>query len=217
MSQSTSKNTKLVIIVVLAIAVIVAVEMYFGFLQHKEVANNVKINGVYLAQANDVQAFHLTDSDGKPFNKKNLQGHWTLVFFGFTNCGMVCPTTMAALADMQKILEKKLPADQLPQVVMVSVDPDRDSVKRMKEYVTAFNPHFIGARGSIAETIELEKQLHIVAAKMEADGHGYTINHSTEILLFNPHGKLQAYFSSPHQPEVMAKDYELIVKTAKSG
>lgn len=213
---NSGKHKKLISIIVLVLAIVVSVEMYFGFLQRHEVANNVKIDGVFLAQTRAINDFHLTASNGKPFTKENLNGHWTMMFFGFTNCGMVCPTTMAALNDMYKQLEKDLPANQLPQVVMVSVDPDRDSLARMKSYVTSFNPNFIGTRADIGETVALEKQLHIAAAKMQVDGQGknqYTINHSAEILLFNPKGQLQAYLSYPHQADQMVKDYKLITKT----
>lgn len=210
------KHAKLIVTLVSIMAVIVVVELYFGFLQHREVANNVKIDGVFLAQTQPIQDFHLVDNHGKPFNKKNLEGHWTLMFFGFTNCPMVCPTTMAALSDMYKQLAQELPAPQMPTVVMVSVDPDRDTRKRMNEYVTAFNPAFIGARANMNETLLLEKQLHIAAAKMEVEGQGknqYTINHSTDILLFNPQGQLQAYLAFPHKAAQMANDYKLILKS----
>ncbi len=217
MSQAASgKHSKLMLIIIIVIALVVSVELYFGFLQRREVANNVKIDGVFLAQTREIKDFNLMGSNGKPFTKANLSGHWTMLFFGFTNCGMVCPTTMAALGDMYKQLEKELPADQMPQIVMISVDPDRDSVNRMKDYVSSFNPHFIGARANINETVALEKQLHIAAAKMQADGQGknqYTINHSAEVLLVNPKGQLQAYLSYPHEAQQMAKDYKLIIKT----
>ena len=216
-TETPKKNKKITFIVILIVAIVAAIEIYFGFLQHHEVANNVKIDGVYLAQTKEIANFKLMDTRNKSFTKANLQGHWTLMFFGFTNCGMVCPTTMAALAGMYKGLEKELSADQLPQVVMVSVDPDRDTTSRLKEYVSSFNPSFIGVRAEISETIALEKQLHIAAAKLQVDGQGknqYTINHSAEILMFNPKGQVQAYLSFPHKAEQLMKDYKLIVKTA---
>lgn len=216
-NQVKSRKNKIVVSIILTVVVLIAaIEIYFGFLQNHEVANNVKIDGVFLAQTKEMDDFHLTASNGKPFTKESLKGHWTMMFFGFTNCGMVCPTTMAALNDMYKKLEKDLPKEQMPQVVMVSVDPDRDSLQKMKEYVTTFNPNFLGARAEITETVALEKQLHIAAAKMQVDGQGkneYTINHSAEVLLFNPKGQLQAYLSYPHQAEQMAKDYKLIIQS----
>ena len=124
---------------------------------------------------------------------------------------------MADFESRELDLEKDLPQDQLPQVVLVSVDPERDTTQRINEYVKAFNPHFIGARGDMAATTALEKQLHIISVKMLADGQGknhYTINHSAEIMLFNPSAKLQAFLSYPHQAEQMANDYKLIIGNA---
>ncbi|EKD72602.1 MAG: hypothetical protein ACD_45C00630G0008 [uncultured bacterium] len=206
---------KLIWIVLLSIAIIAGIEIFFEALQHNAKTHDVKIDGTYLNEAKNVNQFELSATTGKIFNQENLQGHWTLMFFGFTNCGMVCPTTMAALSGMYKMLQKELPEDKLPQVVMVSVDPSRDSLTRMKEYVTAFDPHFMGARADIAKTVALEKQFYIVAAKIQADGQNknqYTMNHSAEILLFNPAGRLQAYLDYPPSKEQLAKDYQLIVK-----
>lgn len=176
-------------------------------------AKQIKIDGFYLPKSQLIKDFHLTDNHGKSFDKNNLLGHWTLMFFGFTNCGMICPSTMSALNGMYQQLEKQLPAQQLPQVVMVSVDPERDTVTRMNSYINAFNKHFIGVRGDSSETIALQKQLHIVAEKMQVEGQGkdhYTINHTAEIMVINPKGELQAYFSYPHEAEQMVRDFKLI-------
>lgn len=193
--------------------------IYFGMIRPSLQPKEIQIDGTYLSASTPINDFKLTDNHGNPFTHENLIGHWTMLFFGFTNCGMVCPTTMASLSTMYKTLQAELPDQKLPQIVFISVDPDRDSVSRVNEYVTAFNPHFMGARGEITDTVALEKQLHIVAAKIQVDGMGkdnYTINHSAEILLVNPQGKLQAYFSFPHAPDQMVKDYKLIINHAIS-
>jgi protein SCO1/2 len=178
----------------------------------------VRVDGFYLAPAKEINDFQLTDTSQSPYTKQNLQGHWTMMFFGFTNCGMVCPLTMTALKQMYASLEKDLPAAQLPDIVMVSVDPERDSLERMKEYVTEFNPRFRGARAEMPEIEALEKQLHLVSIKMKADGQGanhYTINHSAEIMVFNPDGKLQAFLAYPHTAAQMATDYKTILRNAE--
>src|SRR5690606_19725195 len=98
--------------------------------------------------------------------------------------------------------------------VLVTVDPERDTVARMNEYVTAFNPNFVGVRGDQAKIDQFTQQLHITAMKMQADGEGanhYMINHSAEILLINPEGKIQAYFSYPHEAKQMSSDYKAIL------
>lgn len=211
------RNRNIITFIIFDIILIAAVILYFGVI--RQTPHPVKIEGIYLSHPQTISNFQLTDNKGKPFTKDNLKGHWNMVFFGFTNCGMVCPVTMAALNKMIHTLEKTLPANQLPQIVFISVDPERDTVQKMNDYVNSFNSHFIGLRGDMTETVRLEKELHIVAQKMQADGKGknhYMINHSAEILLFNPNAELQAYFSYPHQPEQMVKDYQLVLEASQT-
>lgn len=206
-------NKKKRVIIFLIIILMVVGLIYLGKTKTHSV-KNIKIDGVMLPAAKSIAPFQLTDQNGKIFNQDNLKGKWTFMFFGFTNCGYVCPTTLAELNKMYKVLQKDLPKEQLPQIVLVSVDPERDTVARMKQYVRAFNENFIGLRADPTETIALEKQLHISAVKMHAEGEPvdhYMVNHSAEILVFNPDGKLQAYFSYPHQSEQMITDYKLIL------
>lgn len=205
-------HKKLISIILLVMGSLLALVIYFEvIIPHQRATVPVKINGTLLPKAAEINHFTLTDNHGRPFTQENLKGHWTFLFFGFTNCDYVCPTTLTTLNKMYRTLQEQLPDNKLPQVVLVSVDPERDSVERMNSYVTAFNKQFIGVRAEIAETIALEKQFHIAAAKMEADGGGknhYTINHTAEILLVNPDGKLQAFLSYPHKVEQLVNDYK---------
>jgi protein SCO1/2 len=211
---SRNKKNRNLFVALLVITLIISGSFLCFSTNKPPVLAKLTIDGVYLPEAQEITDFKLTDHNGKPFGKDNLKGSWSFVFFGFSNCGMVCPTTMAALNKMYIALDKTLPKNQLPRIIMISVDPDRDSVTRMKEYVKSFNPNFIGLRGKIEDTNALEKQLHIVAARLETETDSkehYTINHSAEILIFNPQGNLQAYFSFPHQAEQMVTDYKQII------
>jgi len=214
MKKSCNKTMGLFLI---TMVVVVGLVLYFGIFQtgnKSQTAQTIKIDGIYLPTPKEINDFTLADTQGNTFTKANLKGHWTLMFFGFTNCALVCPTTMAAVNKMYQALQSELPADKMPKIVMVSVDPDRDTVARMKSYVTSFNPNFLGARAGIKEITALEKQLNIVAVKIQTDGKGknhYTIDHSAEILVFNPNGQLQAYLSYPHKAEQMVQDYKLML------
>lgn len=214
--QCCKKNLKLIFIILAVIGLVAAIEIYFDlFRPSAKQPQKIKVDGIYLTTTHDIKPFTLQATNGQAFTQDDLKGHWTFVFFGFTNCGMVCPTSLAALNDMYKMLGKELPAEQLPQIVMISVDPDRDTIERMKDYLASFNPHFLGARADIKETVALENQLHIAAAKITADGQGtqqYTINHTAEILVFNPKGQVQAYLSYPHVAKQMAEDYQQMMK-----
>jgi protein SCO1/2 len=210
--EQKARNRKWLIMLVIDVLIIAGLVMYFGVLHHRKA--DIKIDGFYLPTAVDVVPFHFTDNHAKKFTNENLKGHWSLLFFGFTNCGFVCPTTLTELNKMYLQLQKDLPENLLPQIVFISVDPERDTVKRLNSYVTAFNPHFIGVRGSEEATEKLESALHIVAAKMQSSRKGknnYTIDHTAEILVVNPKGQLQAYLSYPHKAEQLVKDYKLII------
>jgi len=204
-------------IILILITAVVGASVYFGVMLPKERAYKAaqnKITGILLPTPKEIKSFKFTDNQGRSFTKKNLEGKWTMMFFGFTNCGLVCPTSLASLNEMYKILQAELQPNQLPQVVFVSVDPERDTVKRLNDYVKAFNPHFTGARGSDSETAALTQQLHIAAAKMQVKGgkkDNYFINHSAEILVINPNAQVVAYLTYPHKPESLVKDYKILL------
>ena len=137
-----------------------------------------------------------------------------MVFFGFTHCGYMCPTTMAELGKTYRLLAEK-GVSPLPQVVMISVDPDRDSLVKLGHYVKAFDPHFYGARGSEASIKSMSSEMGIaylkVADKDAKNTNNYDIEHTGSVMLFNPKGELAAFFTSPHQADLLAKDYTLLV------
>lgn len=209
------KNRKSSIIILFCILFIGSVIFYFYILRPEQqyyYAHYVKIHGVYLLKPIEIKDFLLRDTQGKGFTKENLKGHWTMMYFGFTHCDMVCPATMGKLNKMYMILQKTIAKKDLPQVVFISIDPERDSLKKIYDYVSAFNSHFIGIKGSMESTIAIERDLHIVTSEQtNAQDNNYTLNHSAEILLVNPSAEIQAYFSYPQQPDYMAKDYQSIL------
>ena len=174
----------------------------------------LKIDGTVLDTPRVIAPFTLTDMNGQAFTLNNFKHRWSLVFFGFTNCGFVCPTSMAGLNKMYQALAQQLPQDLLPQVVMISVDPRRDTVARMKEYVTSYNPHFIGARAEKPAVDALAHQMSAVytqTASTDGNPNHYTINHSAEVMLVDPQAQLRAFFSYPHNGPTMAHDYQSII------
>lgn len=177
----------------------------------------LKIDGVVLKKPRVISEFELTDDSSHAFTRHQLDGHWSLVFFGFSHCGYVCPTTLSAMNKMYAQLQAKLPANLLPEVIMISVDPERDSVERMHEYVHSFNPHFIGLRGSLQQTHILAQEMSVVFSKVKSQSqNNYMVNHSAEVMLLDPNGNLRAFFSYPHEPAQMVRDYTAIVHAAIS-
>ncbi len=165
-----------------------------------------------LHPARDLPEFELLDHHGKALTKSSLRGHWTYLFFGYTHCPDVCPTTLAALAGMDKLMAGKVaPADR-PEVLFVSVDPARDTPETLARYVPYFNPRFVGATGSPAQLRTLAKPLGIDFSKAPAaSADDYAVDHGSSLLLINPRARLQAVSSPPHRAATLFKDYRKII------
>ena len=151
----------------------------------------------------------LVDQNSQPFDVARLRGRWSFVFFGFTSCPDVCPVTMTALAATSKQLAT-LPEQLRPQVVMISVDPERDTPERLADYVKAFDPSFVGATGTKEEIDEFALRMGVAAAKRPIEGGSYSVDHTTSLFLVDPDGALRALFSAPHVPQQIADDYRRI-------
>lgn len=157
-------------------------------------------------------AFTLTDHTGAPFGPQRLQGGWHILFFGFTHCPDVCPSTLSALTSARRQLAD-LPAVQQPGVVLVSVDPQRDTVERLAEYVAFFDPDFVGVTGDAAVLDALTRQLGVAVVVGEPDVAGnYTIDHTGTLFLVDPQGRVAAIFGMPHTPDGIAQDYRRVLE-----
>ncbi len=155
--------------------------------------------------------FTLTGGDGKPFARTDLIGRWTLMFFGFTNCPDVCPTTLAVLKDVDRRLGDVPAWRDQGQVVFVSVDPERDTPARIDDYVKHFDPRFRAATGPDEALQPLTRSLGILHAKVDGGGpSGYSIDHTASILLLDPRARLVGVFSLPHDAADIAERYTRI-------
>jgi len=154
--------------------------------------------------------FSLVDHNGRPFGPGELHGSWTFMFFGFTHCPDICPTTLQSLAAAtNKMMD--LPEAQRPSVVMVSIDPVRDTVDALAAYVPYFNPEFVGVTGDMNEIQSLTQAIGVAYAYTPGpDSGGYAVEHTASIFLLDPDGKLVAVFGTPHTVDVLVKDYRII-------
>lgn len=142
----------------------------------------------------------LVDQNGKPFTKQFFLGKWTLVFFGFTYCPDICPTTLGTLSKFYSELQKTGEADQV-QVVMVSVDPARDTPDKLREYTTYFNPAFTGVTGEYIELVKFAGDLNAGFTKVPIEGgSNYLMEHSGNITVINPRGDYHGFFKPPFDP-----------------
>ena len=164
-------------------------------------------NTMALVPPKPVQPFQLIDHHNNPFTLDSLKQKWTLMFFGYTHCPDVCPTTMQVLADVDKRLAKnEAELHKDTRVVFVSVDPKRDNTEQLAKYVPYFNRSFLGVTGSADQIEQLTKQLGIMYLQVK-QGEGYLVDHSASILLFGPDAKLHGIFSAPHTTDRLLQDY----------
>ncbi len=154
--------------------------------------------------------FQLVDHEGRPFDRERLRGRWNFLFFGFTHCPDVCPTTLATLAAVRGGLHD-LPASDRPGVVLVSVDPARDTPEALARYVLHFDPEFDGVTGEAAAIAALTRELGVavVVGAPGADGE-YTVDHTAALFLIDPDGAWTAVFGTPHATDTIARDFRSI-------
>ncbi|WP_461483289.1 SCO family protein [Porticoccus sp.] len=141
--------------------------------------------------------FQLTDHHGQPFTQENLKGKWTLIFFGFTHCPDICPTTMAAAARMYAALDED--ERENLQVLLISLDPERDTPEQLAKYVPYFNSDFIGVSGNQHVLLKLATELNVAFSKVDLDNGDYTIDHSGNLVLINPYGHYHGFMKPPFE------------------
>lgn len=153
--------------------------------------------------------FSLTDHTGAGFTLERLRGRWTFVFFGYTHCPDICPTTMSTLNTVARALEAGPDGAASPQYVFVSIDPERDTPEQLGKFVPYFNPSFLGVTGDPAAINALTRQLSVLYLKVEPDRpDGYLMDHSAAILLLDPEARFHALMSPPFDPAGMAQDFQ---------
>jgi protein SCO1/2 len=156
--------------------------------------------------------FALVDHTGKPRTLADYKGKAVVVFFGYTQCPDVCPTTLSTLAEAMKVLGPD--ADRV-QVLFVTVDPDRDTQPLLAEYVPAFDKRFVGLRGDAAATEKVAKEFKVIYQKQPGPTPDtYTVDHSAGVFVFDPQGRLRVYMSHGQSPQVFAHDLRELLRTA---
>lgn len=152
---------------------------------------------------------HLTDHTGKPRSLDDFKGKVVALFFGYTHCPDVCPTTLNDMKQSKKLLGAK--AEEL-QVLFVTLDPERDTQAILAQFVPAFDPSFVGLYGTKEQTATVLKDFKIFAAKVENKGRsGYTIDHSAGLYVFDKTGKIRLYVDYGTKPEMIASDIQKLL------
>lgn len=141
--------------------------------------------------------FSLLDQTGAAVTADTFRGQWNLVFFGYTNCPDICPTTLQTLANAKRELAAT-GVDTLPRIVLVSVDPERDTPELLGQYVDYFGDDNLAVTGQLEEVTKLTSALGIYFGKAPTEDGNYGVDHSAAVLVIDPKGEFMALFSAPH-------------------
>ena len=170
------------------------------------------IDGYVLATPRDLPAVELVDEHGEPFRPHDFVGRWSFLYFGYTYCPDVCPLTLVELAKVKR----ELAADGLSEpsaFYFVSVDPERDTPARLREYVAYFDPDLRGLTGSPAALAALAQATDtIFDVPDDSAGDNYLVSHSSNVVLLDPNGRVHAVFAAPRDPPRLAADFTKIAE-----
>jgi len=199
----------LLIGVVAIVAFAVGVFAARGMLDHAPVTPAPERATLY-PQPRTVDVAGLIGEDGVPLAADFFRQGWTLVFFGFTRCPDICPTTLATLSKTRSALEG-LPLAEQPRVLLISVDPEHDRPDALAAYVHFYDPRFRGATGESPAIAAVAARFGVPYAKVALDGEGrYTVDHGAGVFIVAPDG-IVAYSGAPHDSAVLARDYRLVL------
>ena len=158
----------------------------------------------------DIIEFELKDQGDQLYSKNDLKNQWTILFFGYTNCPDVCPTTIFKLGQIKQQISKELPNVNL-QILFITLDPERDSTERLKEYLGFFDPSMTGLTGEITKIVELTSNLSVFFQRINKED-GYDFNHTASIFLMNPNAQLKASFSPASSIDMLNQDIQTVIK-----
>ncbi|OGT37127.1 MAG: hypothetical protein A3F12_05355 [Gammaproteobacteria bacterium RIFCSPHIGHO2_12_FULL_38_14] len=203
--MKTLSNKKIILLT--AFFSITMVGLLFVFhLQQAPVKTSLSNDaGTIFPSARDVQSFKLIDGTHQAFSNQQFTNHWTLLFFGYTHCGNVCPMTLSLLNRAYQQLQQKYP---LLQVVFISLDPERDTPAALLKYTQSFNPRFIGVTGKLQDIRKLQSQFGIFATQ----DMNNEIVHTSSVLLINPQGQWAGLFKSGLNANELADAFKEAVR-----
>lgn len=165
---------------------------------------------ILLPQSRELPELTLTNVDGQPQALSSLKGKWTLVFFGYTFCPDICPTTLAQLRQ----LNSQLPAETRSQlqILMVSLDPHRDTPEKLKQYLGFFDPAYLGLTGPLADIQKLANAVSIPFIPGDTSKENYTVDHSGNLVLLGPDGRQRGFIRAPLKNEKLKVQLPQVIK-----
>ena len=196
-------------VIIIILATVAGILSARFFLQRTVVQD--ELSATRFPVAREVQPFELVDHNNVVFDNAALEQHWSFLFFGYTYCPDVCPTTLSVLNSIAQRLQD---VDADIRFVMVTVDPERDTPERLAEYVTYFNGDFLGVTGTDQGLEQLTRQLGILYERVQPEpgSEAYLMDHTAAVFLFDPDGRYHAVFSPPLSVETIAGDFRKMLQ-----
>jgi protein SCO1/2 len=206
--QSGFKRT-LIAIIVAALAMAAGIWAARAVLEHNSVQD--ELDATRFPQAREIASFSLIDHNNAVFDNSVLKDRWSFIFFGYTHCPDVCPTTLSVL---NSVAQKLGDLDEDIRFVFLSVDPERDTPEQLAQFVSYFNSDFIGVTGTPEGIEQITRQLGVlhIRAQPEEGASGYLVDHSASVFLFDPDGRYHAVFSPPLSADAIAGDFRKMLQ-----
>ena len=203
-------NSKFLIPAMMVLSILAAGAGYYISIKQSQIQlqQNPGIEGLFWPNPKQIQDFNTIDQQGNAFGYDQMNGKWSLVFFGYTNCPDVCPVTMSVMADAHNQLG--IDNEDL-QIIFVTVDPERDTTDKLSRYVSYFNEEFIGLGGDIEMINSLTRQIGVAYyINNEEQSDNYLVDHSASLFIIGPKVRLVGKLSPPHQKDNIIKQFTKI-------
>jgi protein SCO1/2 len=201
------RGIQLTVLAIVSVAIILVSGFFYSFTRARVMtAEELKSQGAYLYEnPRTLPNFTLEDDRGDRVTPSTFQGQWNLVFFGFTYCPDICPTTLAQLKAFYQELDPEVQAET--QVWLASVDPARDTPEQLHNYLDFFHPTFRGITGDFLEIHRFATSLNIPFTKVPGGGSNYLVEHSANVALVNPKGHSVGFLKAPLELSKMTRAY----------
>jgi len=199
----------LIAIIVAALAMAAGIWAARAVLEHNSVQD--ELDATRFPEAREIASFSLIDHNNAVFDNSVLKDRWSFIFFGYTHCPDVCPTTLSVL---NSVAQKLGDLDEDIRFVFLSVDPERDTPEQLEQFVSYFNGDFIGVTGTPEGIEQITRQLGVlhIRAQPEEGASGYLVDHSASVFLFDPDGRYHAVFSPPLSADAIAGDFRKMLQ-----
>lgn len=195
------------LVITAAVAVALAAGIFFAL---RSTAPAVPESALILPAPEPVPAFSLLTQHGETVDQTVFEGQWDLVFFGFTHCPDICPATLQVLAAAKQSLADK-GQQPLPRIVLVSVDPERDTPEILGQYVDYFGDGNLGLTGTLEEIRKLTTGLGVYFEKRDTEGDNYVVDHWAGVYIIDPDGNRHSLIGAPHVVDNYVRDLPILM------